>query len=314
MDDQSFFVDLPSDSSLITRPNNHGGNFTVDLPQTIRFSAYQWEVGLAEIIFQQDWQPLIAEDIWVAFCINDKTGGTYSRCAAAVLEEKQLEKVRELRTFSSLWEKILKPLFERAMKNANLIKAGTSSLNIVEEKNSALLELTVKVFEKDRRTVRLELSQSLLQLLGFTRAQLPDEGRYFKTNTEGEIKTPRTMFPPSIDRAITSLWIYTNIIRPHITGHSFSPLLRVVGVEKSENFPPNITTGGGGGNDVRRLSTFTSFSTRVVQFDRIHYYTLLSDEISQISIMITNESGKKGIKFSAPVVAKLHFRRKASRI
>lgn len=302
MEDQSFYVDLPSDSSLLTHPKNHGGNFTVDLPQTIRFSAYQWEVGLAEITFQQDWQPLIAEDVWVAFCINDKTGGGYSTCAAAMLEEKEVVKIRVFTKFSELWQSVLKPLIEKAMKNADIFKENVSSVGVVQNMKTGLLEVKVKIFQKEYRAVRMEMSQSLLQLLGFTRTQLPEKGRYFVTDADGTITTGQTMFPPSLDRSITSLWIYTNIIRPHITGHSFSPLLRIVGIDKNS---------GGGSAEVGNLSIFNPISTRVVQFDRIHYYTLISDEISQISIFITNEGGKSGLKFSAPVVAKLHFRRKA---
>ena len=114
-----------------------------------------------------------------------------------------------------------------------------------------------------------------------------------------KIKTPPSFFRPALGRAITSLWVYTDIIKPHMTGHSFSPLLRIIGVHGAGK--------AGMGEDILSLS----FETRVEQFDRIHYYPLLMDEVSSITMHITNGGGKSAVQFSSPVIIKLHFRRRA---
>ena len=304
MDDTSFYVDLPSDASLLAHPNNHGGHYKVDLPQPIRLSAYKWEVGLAEMVFQQDWQPVVADDIWLAFCINEKVGGAYKMCGSATLDEKAVVKMQACRDFSTLWTEVLKPLFEKGLELAKLSKDGVSSIAATEDSKLGLIKLTIVGDNSATKgPFRMEMSQSLLQLLGFNRSQLTDEGRFFKSDKAGKIVTPQTMFPPSIERAITSLWVYADVIRPHMTGHSYSPLLRIIGVER-------VGGGGGGGDKPPSLFSNHTFHTRVVQFDRIHYYTLLSDEISSITIMITNGGGLQPVKFAAPLVLKLHFRRK----
>ena len=114
-----------------------------------------------------------------------------------------------------------------------------------------------------------------------------------------KIKTPPSFFRPALGRAITSLWVYTDIIKPHMTGHSFSPLLRIIGVHGAGK--------AGKGEDILSLS----FETRVEQFDRIHYYPLLMDEVSSITMHISNGGGKSAVQFSSPVIIKLHFRRRA---
>ena len=304
MDNSSFFVDLPSDASMAVHPSNQGGSYTVDLPETISLSAHQWEVGLAEAIFQQDWQPALKEDVWVAFCKNDLTGGKFSRCGAAALTEEQLGKIAEATDFSTLFSTAIKPLILNAIKDAGLEKENFSSALATRDEKTGRVKLTVKVFNPDNTPVRMELSQSLLQILGFTRSQLPVEGRYFITDLKRTIETPMSHFKPSLARAMTSLWVYTNIVRPHITGHSYSPLLRVIGID-------HAAAAAAGQED--SLITL-SLETRVVQYDKIHYYPLLSDEISSISILITNGGGRAPIKFSTPVFIKLHFRRRTNSI
>ena len=253
MDDSSFYVDLPSDASLETNPNNQGGKYTVMLPQTIRLSAYQWEVGLAEIVFRQDWQPVVPSDIWVSFYNNNKTGGTYSHAGGAILDEKDAKKWTTTDTFQTCWENAIKPLLEAGLKNSGLWKEAATKVEVIQNTKSGRVKfIFTDVKNKDELPVRVEMSHSLLQILGFSRNQLPVEGRYFQTNVDHKLETPESVHSPAVSRGISSLWVYSDIVRPHITGHSFSPLLRIIGVEEKK------------------------YGTRVEQFDRIHYFTLLS--------------------------------------
>ena len=305
MDSSSFYVDIPSDASLLSHPTNHGGSFTVNLPETIHLSAYQWEVGLAEIIFQQDWQLVLREDIWIAFCKNDTEGGGYSDCGAFVMSESLLDKISAVDTFTSLWSEVLRPLFLNAIKAAGLEKENFSDATAVQESDSGRVKINIKVYNPTNQPVILEMSQGLLQILGFTRSQLQKDGRYFVSNKDREIITPVSYFAPSLHRAITTLWVYTNIIKPHITGHTYSPLLRVIGVDEKEK-----SVNSSNMSSSAKWIKSNSFETRVVQFDRIHYFPLLSDEISSISILICNGGGKSPVRFSTPVIVKLHFRRR----
>lgn len=51
----SFYLTLPSNSSLGYFPNNTLGEFTTRLPQHFDLSGSEWEVGLAEIQFPMTW-------------------------------------------------------------------------------------------------------------------------------------------------------------------------------------------------------------------------------------------------------------------
>src|SRR5271156_2673975 len=47
----SFYLTLCSDGSRDTFPNNHGGDFTVQLDKILDMRAYTWEVALVEMIY-----------------------------------------------------------------------------------------------------------------------------------------------------------------------------------------------------------------------------------------------------------------------
>lgn len=62
----NFYVTLASNASLERYPNNNGGCYTVHLPEDLHVAA-DWEVGLSEISFKQDWHSFVKEDLWVRF-------------------------------------------------------------------------------------------------------------------------------------------------------------------------------------------------------------------------------------------------------
>ena len=308
MDNTIFYVDLPSDSSMERYPANHGGEYTVDLPISLQLSSHQWEAGLVEAIFNQEWSPVVIKDLWVQICI-DKGNSIFAACGAAYVKETKVPETN-MEDFADVWTKLLEPMFKRAMKKASLWVEGTDTKNKVFnmsfDKASKRFTLTITPNEAKRKTaLRLEMSTSLLNILGFTRFQLSrapkgsvlptkhkllnkQESRYFFSNSEGKIVTPPSHFTPSISRGITSLWIYTDLVKPHITGHTFSPLLRVIAVDHSMD--------GG--------------SARVVRFNQVHYYPLTSGNISSIHIKITNQGGLEPVNFAVPVTMKLHFRKR----
>ncbi|NNK28185.1 MAG: hypothetical protein HKP06_08105, partial [Flavobacteriaceae bacterium] len=64
MSETSLYVTLPSDASMSQYPRNEGGAYTVQLPETLHLNT-EWEVGLAELIFNQDWPAVNHNDIWI---------------------------------------------------------------------------------------------------------------------------------------------------------------------------------------------------------------------------------------------------------
>lgn len=282
MDYNHFFVNLPSDASMEAHPENQGGEYAVDLPEELALSPHQWEVALVQMTFNQDWNPMIPEDLWVAMCMNSAEGGKWVNCQSVHADIKAGQEPIE--NVSQLWEKILKPLIEKAGAAA---KVKAEGLTLVVDKETKRLSITGKLVSDPKAVVRMELSTSLIQMLGFTRSQLTDS-RYFQTAADSSFKTAKTHFEPNLKRGIASLWIYTDIIANQITGDTMAPLLRVIPVD------PNL------GNDV----------SRVVEFKRDHFCPLQAGNIRTVKISIRNTYGLASIQFATPVICKLMFRRK----
>ena len=281
MEGNDFYLTAPSDASVLRHPANHGGQYTLELPTTLHVNAHSWEVGLSEIIFHQNWRPFISSDIWAGVCINDATGGTWSQCGGEFMTAEESDQNYE--TFEECWSKVFYSLIERAFKNAGLV--GTKI--IADFDDGGRFRLSIFISNPTKTAVKLELSVALQQIMGFARNQLTD-GSAFITNAEGNIDTSYSAFIPNLDRGISSMWIYCDIIRPQITGHLYSPLLRVIQVN------PNTARD----------------NARVERFDRPYYYPLNADDINNITITITNTGGQKPIQFASPVVCMLHFRRR----
>lgn len=279
MEGNNFYLAAPSDASMARYPENQGGHFTFDLPSTLHLNAHRWEVGLSEIIFHQNWLPLISNDIWAGVCINDLTGGTWSSCGGEFMTAKESQ--RQYATFEECWQQCIQGILQRAF-----IKAGLINTKIIANyDDQGHFRLTLFIRNPTRTAVKLEMSVALLQMMGFARNQLTD-GQSFITNAEGNIITPYSYFKPNLEKGISSLWIYSDIIRPQITGHQLTPLLRVIQVN------PHIQKD----------------NARVERFDRPYYFPLNADDIDTITIKITNAGGLEPIQFATPVVCILHFR------
>jgi hypothetical protein len=241
-------------------------------------------VGLSEIIFNQDWPYLILEDICITACKNSAVGGKWIACKQHTITEAEAKKgyvsVEEFITTT------LKRLIETALKGA-----GATKLAVV-----CKVDATTKRFSFETPTttagkvpLRLQFSSILLQILGVTGDQLV-ENVYFQTDKTLSFKFAGSHFPPNLRRNITSLWVYTDIIQPNMTGGMYTRLLRFIEVD------------GDTTNDI----------SRVKRFDKPHYYPLSTGTVNNVTISIYNIGGMAPIQFASPVVCKLHFRRRAA--
>lgn len=284
MEGNSFYVTLSSDASMIEHPTNQGGNFTVELPQTLNINSHFWEVGLDEIVFNQDWTPFLREDVWATVCINDKEGGGWSTCEIEYPDEIQISL---LQTEDQFLSSIVQPIIEKALKKA---KVSNINLSLTMDPSTRLVEFTTPVKTEDDMPIRLEISAILSRILGFTRKQLK-EGRYFQSDTNNVLTSGKSIFPFDLTRGIELLMLYCNIVKPHMVGHAMAPLLRVVDIP------------------ARKKQNSESVK-RVLQFLRVHYYPVNTDNLSSITIQIYNSGGLAPIQFASPVICHLHFRRR----
>lgn len=281
MEDTSFFVDLPSNASMQRYSHNHGGKYTVELPVPLELPSHQWEVALAEMVFTEDWNPVVQKDIWIRVLENRMEGGEWIEHAAYHLPKDSGKTFYT--SVDTFWSLAVKPLIESGFKNVENLTLS----NLVLEKDSGTKHVTIKckVLNSNKTPVRIELSESIQQIFGFTAAQLL-EGRFLQTNAESDMKVGPSAFLPNLRRGVNTLWIYTDIIKPHFTGDTVSTLLRVVNVEDNVSI------------------------SRVIYYTQPHFFPLARSNISTINIMITSSRGREPLYFSSPVSCRLLFRRK----
>lgn len=283
MEGDSFYITLPSDASMARHAANQGGRYTVELPQQVQVNSHFWECGLAEIVFNQDWLAFSDDDIWVRVSVNDVENGTWSSSAAEFCSGDNLQKASQLSP-NDFVKNVVQPTIERALASANIEDIAL----VFNVDNTGRVQFTTPTKSATGMPVRIELSTMLNQILGFSAAQLT-ESRYFQSSyPDGVIKSPTSDFPCDVTRGITLLMVYTNIVRPHMTGHSMSPLLRAVPVD----------------------SRIDKLTTRVVTYERPQYFPLNQDSFENITIEIYNIAGKRPVRFAAPVICKLHLRRR----
>ena len=189
----------------------------------------------------------------------------------------------------------IQPLILKAVKEAGVL---TPSVVIRSEPNKFNAELTTTqllISYESYFPIRIELSHTLYNIMGIIPQQrqmcrylFPKNSPKMNQFQKIEIDSGVSRIEQSLDRAMNSLWVYTNIIEPHIVGHSLAPLLRVVNV--ATEIPRN--------------------ETRVVTYTHPHYYPLLYHEIQEINISIYNIFGQVPVTFYDDVTVLLHFRKK----
>lgn len=285
MEDTSFFIDLPSNASMGRYPLNHGGKYTVELPMPLELPSHQWEVALAEMVFTEDWNPVVQKDIWVRLIENEKEGGQWTQHGAYHLPTESGKTFYT--SVDSFWDKAVKTLIESTFKDVKHLTI--SGLLLEKDATTKHVSIKCKITNTNATPVRIEFSESLLQIFGFTAAQL-EEGRFLQTDSKGNISLGPSAFLPNLRRGVNTLWIYTDIIKPHFTGDSVSTLLRVVNVADNVNI------------------------SRVIYYTQPHFFPLARSNILTINIMITSSRGREPLYFSSPVSCRLIFRRKKSYI
>ncbi len=87
--DSSFYITAPSNASMEHYPNNSGGNYKMDLPETLNLSS-DWEVGLSQVSFRNDWENVVKEDIWLRLDKSD-------------LESEEKHAVRWINSYQQKW-------------------------------------------------------------------------------------------------------------------------------------------------------------------------------------------------------------------
>lgn len=193
----SFYITLPSDSSLKYFPDNKISHYITRLPSPIELHG-EWEVGLVEFMYPHTWYNVNAQNNLIGFDLNDG---------------KKIGRRIPPGFYSSIPE-ILKAVAIKDHEN----KIGFE-----------FHPITKRVHIKVKNGAKVILENGLAQMLGFETPQSISSLNH--DNVETVIISPYVTDPCAHYRV---LLVYTDIVEPQIVGDVVAPLLRIVNVRGSD--------------------------------------------------------------------------------
>lgn len=191
----SFYVTLPSDSSMNYFPENKISHFVTRFPTPLELRG-EWEVGLVEFIYPHTWYNVNHTNNFIGFDLND--GKIIGRRIPVGFYESVTE--------------ILKAITIKDHQN-----------KIYFTYNSITKRVRIRV----KNNAKVLLYDGLAQMLGFDACEIecnPDQ-------SEKTVDSPYVADPCAHYRV---LLVYTDIVQPQIVGDVLAPLLRIVNVSGSD--------------------------------------------------------------------------------
>ena len=236
------YVTLPSNSSLDYFPHNSLSSFTTKLATPLHLRG-DWEVALVDVIYPHSWLNVNSQNNKYSFILRDQVMSA-GRLPAGQYTDPQT-------ICDALNESLPGSLKNNALFMVN--------------------HTTCKVEARIKPETKINLSEGLAQLLGFSQKTLIDD-------TEAS-------FLPDINGGLFALYVYTDIIENQRVGDVSAPLLRIV--------PTNPKKAG--------LVITHSYQLP-------HYLPVKTNYIDTVQVDIRSDFGEKIPFESGKVVVKLHFR------
>lgn len=257
-----FYMVLPSNSSMDYYPSNTASRYTTLLPKHIELPG-EWAIGLSEIQFPCNF-----------LHIRDKSEGeiTLTSRAPSGLSLSGDDNL-PVGVYSDIESLI-----------SSLSKVGPMRLHfkLQYDKRTGFVQIRRQCDSNicDGRTHALKLSDKLLSILGFPPGVFTFPGKSDAMESER---------PVSLSRGLPeSLFVYSDLCTPYVTGDVQSSLLRIV---------PFSAAG------------YTYGSTHCATFSTPHYIPLIRSSFRTIEIDIRSNRGEL-IPFEyGPLNVTLHFKR-----
>ena len=319
MNEDQFYIILPSDSSMTYFPDNTITHYTTQLPQEIRLQG-RWAVALTEIQFPRSFLhvrpgPLLENRIVLLSVPDDnlvpvkrKTyipgiddaftgrdilvkyplpmqirlhGGTFKNCHAPI-EDKKLELLH------GEWSEPRASFFPPGLyTNIKSLVYAINNTPFISE------HFQLKHDDMNNRYVLLEKTcGDDCELIGphfLAVSRKISQILGFNPEELLPVNSYRACHPPSLTRGLPQkLFIYCDICEPRITGDVKTPLLRVVSVD---------------------TKNYVYGTTQVTQFSTPHYIPVLHTGFRTLEIDIRDNLGQP-IPFDfGSLTVTLHFKR-----
>jgi len=277
---------------MATYPTNTVANFKTRLPNSLEFDG-QWEFAMTEIIYPRSWYNISKDDYYI-----DVAWGALGSGLRFAVPEGHYDDITELIEATGAAAK--RKISNRIRRNAdsggggegNDVTDGKNDYNSFKDDHDdddhdnamtvvtvcggvqfRLLRKTQRVYIKVAANVRVRLSLSLAQTLGFEQCDLRG-GRTHASNS-----------PADINRGLSTIFMYCDIARVSIVGDTKVPLIRTLNVE------------GQYGDIVQKV------------YNRPVYVPLQRTHFDTVEINIRTDTGKLVPFVGGKAIVTLHFRR-----
>lgn len=293
----SFYITLPSNSSMMYYPQNTVTNYITHLPQPIELDG-EWEVAVVELIYPCTFLTISEESKIFIYSYKQletmsSISGTSStpdvivnaETTAEVKEEEEeiIEEVDDNED-STITIPILKT-FSLPTKEYNDERELINIINKLDQLTKYLM------FDYDRNTKKvtistrpevfqIELTHTLALQLGFD----PSENNLKENN--------KSIRPANLRLGLPSqIYIYCDVVDVQFIGDTMAPLIQIANVD---------------------TSNYTHGANKSVQFNNPHYVPLLKHCFESLEIDLRDHTGKPlAFQFGTSCV-KLHFRKRES--
>ena len=295
--ESQFQVTLPSNASISTYPDNRPSDFTVKLPSKIRLNG-EWEVAIMDIQYPNSGQN-IQEDVTIALLYHSQP--------ETKLDEADKPLMTELKkTFGPFLAANPSQFANPYELDYFTIPAGhyQSIQHFLERMNKEMEDVYTRVMGKktDAKTkLQFHWDEATDRVIG-TKAQPaitimtqnPILSQVLGTNLKKDSAILWTNFNKSFIginspqlEILSSMFVYTNIIKYQLVGDKECPLLGVVPIKGTF-----------------REQTFWPFNPP-------YYIPLTNNEIDSINIKLCTDTGKPfPLLRNGKVICRLHFRRR----
>ena len=285
----SFYLTLPSDSSMDIFSSNTQCCFHVKLPQKISLDKEQWEVAIVEMIIPSQYHNITKEEAYFDIVTTDKT--FYEEIMD--IKPKTVFVVTKMGQNPPTWQIRIRFSSGYYTNGAHLISVMNdvlqSQFQHIWQRKGQKLELKFlksmnrpKILMDRIRHTHVRFSPTLFQKLGGA----PEKTQFIEPNTFTDFP-----FNTDLDIGFNQLFVYSDLVEYTIVGHIQAPILRVV--------PFRSFHGGKDGNQHIHQ-----------EYLNLHYLPIAKSDFDTVGINIRGDLGDPIQFVGGKSMVKLHFRKR----
>ena len=266
-----FYVTLPSNVSPDLFPRNINGHYKTRLERELHLKRGEWEVGLAEFHYTKSFynirtggivyysQDIPASSASADFLIGP-VNGVFQRRVVAIPPG-------HYRTLQALASALTTSIQGTPLQGALTLRIDFNKV----------VTMTLDLPEGQRQRVRrVQLYGDLPQALGIPPSTVLES----PSMIQGKLVA-------DIDRGMTALFVYADIVDKHLVGDSYVQLLRVVSLSKNDIPYENVG----------------------VEFSNIQYHEVGNFRGREVEVRVARDDGQTVEFNSGKVMLVLHFRK-----